>query len=155
VGEICSFLAFVIIAEQWILIFPEAAVDGPAIASRLSRNAAGARWSIVKTMILVWCVPYAYGTAIALATFLGWDVAWTGHPAVVALGRSLEVAASVLATLTAAVLYKKLSVDWPERDARFALQFRQAPSSGSRSGQSPEPGLPGERPEQEKGDALE
>lgn len=125
VGELGSFAAFMVIAEQWILIFPEVSVDGPAVFSRLDRYAGHARWGIIKTMVLVWCVPYACATAIQLAKVFDWNVVWTGHPSATALAHTIDLLGGLLATFTGAVLYKKLSADWPARDAEYERTVRE------------------------------
>ncbi len=134
VGLLCSYAAFMTFAEQWVLIFPEVSVDGPASFSRLSRYAGYARWNVIKTLALVWCVPYVCGTAIQLAVVLGWNVSWTRHPAAVVLAQSLDIAAGVLSTFVGAVLYKKLSADWPERDSAEALKQVRTPQFRSATG---------------------
>lgn len=106
--EMISFLGFLVLAEQYVLIWPDVAVDGPTSFSRLKKKAGWARAGVIKVMALIWSVPlvlqYCLQAVAAAELPLGWWTILAGWGVVLAL----YALAMVLSTVSGAILYARL-----------------------------------------------
>jgi len=136
---------FMLIAEQFALIGPDVAVDGPASLSRLHRLAKQHRRRIFLTLILIAWAPILVHIALAVAmrmdfagVFMAAGVGKWGNPDPEALSRAVTLiwqargarfmtmyavlvlfwlACGVMNLFVCAVIYKRLRPTWPAQEA--------------------------------------
>lgn len=116
-----SFLALFasvsLMAMRLVLFGPDVAMGGGSSLARLGRRAAGHRWLMVGTVVLILFAPLLFGALVSLNDQLAW-IAW------LARNRALALIATVVwlpfhAGLHAAIglIYKNISQEWPALDA--------------------------------------